>query len=320
MAVNRTLDALIQAWRNCDVRNRARWGAAIDRKIAAAETVKAGLADTDEHTVAELLRLLEEAGSPTVDHSAASATARAAGLKPRRTRRNVTAPRKATYYRPVHLNTFPTAVALKSLATRLLQRHEGLHGLEPKEEMLSTLEMLDRGIRVSGDQANFAIRVAAALDLPEADLPIDPYVFGVWAGDGAASAGMITSQDLEIVAAVEAAGFPCTSIRVRRDFGFFRFKGLHRALRESGLERLPSRSGYKLDKRIPTKYLRASYDQRLAVLQGLMDTDGSISTRGACELTLCKKDLAEDALELVRSLGIKVSLREEPGRLHAPRP
>src|SRR5699024_187729 len=66
------------------------------------------------------------------------------------------------------------------------------------------------------------------------------------------------------------------------------------------------------NKHIPATYLRSSYDQRLALLQGLMDTDGTISETGNCELAFCHKPLAEGALELIRSLGIKASMNQGP--------
>jgi replicative DNA helicase len=72
-----------------------------------------------------------------------------------------------------------------------------------------------------------------------------------------------------------------------------------------------------LDKRIPARYLRASVETRLAVLQGLMDTDGTISKSGSCELGLSKHDLALDALELIRSLGIKATITERKNATYA---
>jgi hypothetical protein len=80
-------------------------------------------------------------------------------------------------------------------------------------------------------------------------------------------------------------------------------RGLWAGLREAGV------AG---NKHIPHSYLRASTKQRLALLQGLMDTDGSIDPVGSCELTLCNKRLATDALELIRSLGIKAGMTSSP--------
>lgn len=54
------------------------------------------------------------------------------------------------------------------------------------------------------------------------------------------------------------------------------------------------------NKHIPQNYLQASVKQRLALLQGLMDTDGSCYTKaGNCEFTSVNKVLAENVLELV---------------------
>jgi replicative DNA helicase len=79
------------------------------------------------------------------------------------------------------------------------------------------------------------------------------------------------------------------------------------------------------NKHIPEMYQRGSVEQRLALLQGLMDTDGTVSVgsgqgRGGgaalCELSLCNERLARDAHELLLGLGIKVPWREAPATLN----
>ena len=69
-------------------------------------------------------------------------------------------------------------------------------------------------------------------------------------------------------------------------------------------------AGVMMNKHIPTVYLRASVEQRLALLRGLMDTDGYVDENGTCEFTNTKRDLAEGVLELVRTLGIRASIGE----------
>jgi recombination protein RecA len=80
------------------------------------------------------------------------------------------------------------------------------------------------------------------------------------------------------------------------------------------------------NKHIPERYLHASVAQRLALLQGLMDTDGTVSTGGSgtgrgsgtarCEFSVVNERLAKDVHELLLGLGIKVTLREGPAVLH----
>jgi len=62
-------------------------------------------------------------------------------------------------------------------------------------------------------------------------------------------------------------------------------------------------------KHIPAQYLRASASQRLALLQGLMDTDGSCSTRGTAAFANTNRELVDGFLELAHSLGLKPLLR-----------
>jgi recombination protein RecA len=79
------------------------------------------------------------------------------------------------------------------------------------------------------------------------------------------------------------------------------------------------------NKHIPERYLHASVAQRLALLEGLMDTDGTVSAGGsgtgrgsgvaACEFCVMNERLAADVHELLLGLGIKVTLREGPAVL-----
>jgi len=200
---------------------------------------------------------------------------------------------------------FPIAEALRHLARRVREQHSHEPTTDVAMQRMSTGEMLAAGLRF-GDkkQTQFAVPVTAALDLPDAELAIPPYTLGAWLGDGSTNSGGLTGLDPEIWAEVESDGFEIThNKRVAKSHYI---KGLVPHLRAIGAFG---------DKRIPITYLRASIAQRLAVLQGLMDTDGTISKSGSCELTLSKQDLALDALELIRSLGIKASMTSGPSAL-----
>ena len=66
-------------------------------------------------------------------------------------------------------------------------------------------------------------------------------------------------------------------------------------------------------KHIPPIYLRASIAQRLALLQGLMDTDGSINPDGGtCEFSTIDQVLVDGMMELLASLGIKARCQLRP--------
>lgn len=261
-------------------------------------------------TLPQIERRMHAEGVP-VSRSMLRVAAVGAGLRPEDGFTEVTIPATVREYRP-QIATYRVVDALRALAERLDFLAAEEPSLDAAERIMTTAEMVAEGVRLESGHANFAIRVAEAIDLPEADLPVDPYAVGAWLGDGASAGGYLESMDSAIVAEIEAVGYPVTQVDELdgRRSSRHHLPSLWSAIIASGLW-MPSetlRTPGALDKRIPMAYLRASKAQRLALLQGLMDTDGTISADGGCELSLSKRDLAEDALELVRSLGIKASM------------
>ena len=71
------------------------------------------------------------------------------------------------------------------------------------------------------------------------------------------------------------------------------------------------------DKSIPEVYKYSSVDDRIALLQGLMDTDGTVKVNGEASFCTTSKQLALDIIELVKSLGGRsvLHLRDRIGRV-----
>lgn len=177
-------------------------------------------------------------------------------------------------------------------------------GVRTTEQIRATLRHGRRG------DLNHSIPVAAALELPIATLPIEPYVLGAWLGDGATSGAKVTSADPEIIAAITSAGYEVHALKVMAnrcaDFGIGAGPDgvpLHKALRLGGLLGT---------KHIPDIYLRASVEQRRALLQGLMDTDGWVQDDRGALIALSDERLAEDVRTLIVSLGYRVFRRRKP--------
>jgi replicative DNA helicase len=146
-----------------------------------------------------------------------------------------------------------------------------------RPRVVTTQQMLDEGVRHGKDQRpNWYIPLTAPLELPEADLPLDPYLLGVWLGDRHTSVASVTTEDPDVSGPSFAAG-----------------------LAEAGVSR----------DNIPVAYLRASPKQRLALLRGLLDTDGTVSRGGTVTLVLANRALLGQVRELVCSLG------HRPGRI-----
>ena len=140
----------------------------------------------------------------------------------------------------------------------------------------------------------------AAVQYVYADLPIDPYVLGAWLGDGTSTVGRMTAHPDDapfMRKQFEDAGYEVTDLTDPYSFGV---KRLWTELKKWGL----------LDnKHIPIDYMLASVDQRIALVQGLMDTDGNVTTAGGCSFNNCNENLVRQFRELLHSLGTKAKMR-----------
>lgn len=155
------------------------------------------------------------------------------------------------------------------------------------------------------------------------ELVVDPYLIGLLLGDDGLSTRsiLLSTEDAEIVeyareqasewnCSLRQAG-PCTwhfSTNVRRGGRHHNF--LREALLSLGMIGCNSHT-----KRIPPDYMFASSNDRIALLQGLMDTDGSCSkASGARQFYSVNRALCEDVAALARSLGMNASIRPKNGQ------
>lgn len=165
-------------------------------------------------------------------------------------------------------------------------------------------------------RARYAIQNAEALCLPEVDLPIDPYTLGAWLGDGHSYSAWMTlhEDEMEIVDRIRAAGHCVVtepvaiakSMTVKIDPATRSTENTFKTkLRALGILAQQGDGGSK--KAIPEIYLRASFPQRLELLRGLMDTDGTANrSSGICEITSVLPALADGIEALLLTLGYKV--------------
>jgi len=170
---------------------------------------------------------------------------------------------------------------------------------------------------------NHSISVSAALQLPEVILPVDPYILGAWLGDGTSASASITcgSQDKDaMMRLIQETGYGAVahprgdswniSIRATEIDLFGDRVHVSRSSKENLAARL-RRLNVLNNKHIPAQYLRASVDQRLSLLQGLMDTDGTIDKKGrVLSYTSVNEQLAVGVAELLSTLGIKYGIRQ----------
>jgi replicative DNA helicase len=230
-------------------------------------------------------------------------------------------------------------------------------------------------------RVNHSVSNPAPMQLSERLLPIAPYTFGAWLGDGHSAAPRITSVDPEVILHIEADGYqanssgpfvyslhlPAADVLPTRKCvvcgspfqprhagskccgrscgGRARFVsppsetprcvdcGEPSAAMRKGNAGRRCRScrkhtgsiygllrtlGVLNNKHIPTSYLRASEGQRRALLAGLLDTDGTVTTTGNCQYASTSRRLAEDVRELILSLGYRCSVTTKPVKGRTP--
>ena len=159
-------------------------------------------------------------------------------------------------------------------------------------------------------QAMHSVPLALPMQLPERHLPIDPYLLGLWLGDGASVAPDITCHTDDEPHYRKRALAAGEHWRIR-NFGGPTGDVLTCTMSRGPEPRFSARLrdlGVKGNKHIPTLYLRSGNEQRLALLQGLMDSDGYIADRGVAEYTSISHRLALGVRELALTLGQKAAL------------
>ena len=143
-------------------------------------------------------------------------------------------------------------------------------------------------------------------------LPIPPYMFGLWLGDGHSTHYAITTGDIEVAESVcEYAHSLGKSIRcvsnsagsvvlhVKRRSAGAGDKSMASVLRDLGVVN---------NKHIPHCYLTASREDRMQLLAGILDSDGYYSGKGY-DVTFKSENLMDGLLFLARSLGFAVNKR-----------
>ncbi len=188
-------------------------------------------------------------------------------------------------------------------------RADELTGRDVRATARTTQEIAST-LRVRG-QKNHAIPATKPVLLPEADLPLEPYVLGYLLGDGdTAGTGRVSCHPSDRSWLTEEFGSLGYGVALYADPGHFYVRGIRGLWRSLGLAE---------GKHIPAVYLRSSRSQRLALVQGLIDSDGGVDSHGSYHFANTNKRLAEGFAELVTSLGCVARVRHRPPRMRAGR-
>ncbi len=158
------------------------------------------------------------------------------------------------------------------------------------QQIVDTFTYSKRGDR------NHSIPCSKPFEGVKSDLPVDPYILGLWLGDGHSASGCFTNADQEIWDRISETY--CLKFYQNITANA---KGLYTQLKALDLIH---------KKHIPQQYLLSSIEDRKELLRGLMDSDGCIDKdNGSVEF--CQSDnnpLGYQVHELACGLGMKATL------------
>lgn len=139
---------------------------------------------------------------------------------------------------------------------------------------------------------------------------IKPYTLGVLLGDGCLSGSSITvtKNDDEIFENISRDGYDIAPVKTKNHVKTYIFHNFKEERRYLSLHKLRCTAKGKY---IPKGYKYAPPEYRLALIQGLMDTDGYADIRGHCEYCTISPRLAKDMQELIWSIGGKATIQEK---------
>lgn len=200
------------------------------------------------------------------------------------------------------------------------------------------------------------VSVGQALEYPEASLPVDPYILGAWLGDGHSTSAVVTMlwEDAQpLLRRLEANGHKWKAEKTNSRALTYRIDGRDGATCLRGHPRTPEnlyrhaclacknqhqrkklfgdemdpivkdslglrlrRMGVLPNKHIPQEYMTASIEQRMQLLRGLMDTDGTCNDRGTADFVNTNERLAWQVCDLAYGLGLRPRFAQYDKTLH----
>ena len=203
------------------------------------------------------------------------------------------------------------------LAQRLLQMDddtlEKIASLKTRYEtrVMTTKEMFVSGVHYKTQKKYFIPLVENSVQYSKKELLVDPYLLGAWLGDGDSRTAYICGVDLEVRdEIVKRTGAPLKNEKVvsredRKNIYSWLVDGLYTNLNTLGLMQLANDPSSKKD--IPEEYLYGSREDRIALISGLMDTDGHCKKNGNASIGLTNLAVIEKARQIIASLGWRVS-------------
>ena len=146
------------------------------------------------------------------------------------------------------------------------------------------------------------------------DFILHPYVLGVLLGDGYIRSHVtFCNKKKEVINKIRKLLPDTDELRCYFEKGAYQCsiigKGHNRSITSIELEKYGLLNKHSYEKFIPDAYKKATLESRKQIIQGLIDTDGYVKYNRLLEYSTSSKQLADDFLEVGRSIGMFLTIR-----------
>lgn len=221
--------------------------------------------------------------------------------------------------------TFDDKTSVKCSGDHLWEVRSREDRLKSKKRVIKTEEMIKNYLVERGTRKNYSIDYVEPVEfesqLMEDDL--DPYYLGALLGNGCFSRNEFSTADKETLELMKERMPKEDIIRNKSKYNYI-IKNKEVKRNEKGhfikcktmkkIDEYGLGGKHSWDKFIPKKYLYSNIENRIKLLRGLMDTDGSTDGSSIAEYCTVSERLADDVTELARSLGGRVTRGEKIGK------
>lgn len=173
------------------------------------------------------------------------------------------------------------------------------------ERHLETNDMIGN-TQMKDGRNRFYAPIREAIIGEEKQLPVEPYTYGVWLGDGSKCQARITQSEKDNII-LKHIPYKVSSVsKCEEGTNFYYFEGLANDLHKLDLCYQKHKEKIKY---INDMYLTASINQRLELLAGLIDTDGYLDKKkNRYIIVTAEERLRDDISSLISTFGWRVSI------------
>jgi superfamily II RNA helicase len=150
------------------------------------------------------------------------------------------------------------------------------------------------------------------IEFNERNIQLDPYILGLWLGDGHSSAARITNQDATILKYLNEnlIKYDCFLKFISNyEYSFHTLKEYTRNGRKNNITTILRNYNLLNNKHIPDDYKINSRENRLKLLAGLIDSDGYYQCK-TYEISQKNNILTKDIVYLAKSLGFACTCKK----------